>query len=86
MVEYPFFAEEELISLVGSGTRSKAKKGIQRLVAAGLLHWERNCISTDTPRAEAALADSDDYLDALALIVNNNRKIPVLPCAVSSFF
>ena len=86
MVEYPFFAEDELISLVGSGTKTKVKKGIQRLVAAGLLHWERNCISTDTPRAEAALADSDDYLDALALIVNNNRKIPVLPCAVSSFF
>ena len=73
----PTYAEEELISLVGSGTKSKAKKGIQRLVAAGLLQWERNCISTDTLKAEAALADSDDYLDALALIINNKRKIPV---------
>ena len=62
---------------MGSGTISKAKKGIQRLVAAGLLHWERNCISTDTLRAEAELADSNDYLDALALIINNKRKIPV---------
>lgn len=73
----PTYTEEELISLVGSGTKSKVKKGIQRLVAAGLLHWERNCVSTDTLKAEAALADSDDYLDALALIINNNRKIPV---------
>lgn len=73
----PTYTEEELISLVGGGTKSKVKKGVQRLVAAGLLHWERNCISTDTLRAEAALADSDDYLDALALIINNKRKIPV---------
>jgi len=73
----PTYTEEELISLVGSGTKSEVKRGIQRLVAAGLLQWERNCISTDTLKAEAALADSDDYLDALALIINNKRKIPV---------
>ena len=51
----PTYTEEELISLVGSGTRSKVKKGIQRLVAAGLLQWERNCFCTDTLSAEASV-------------------------------
>ena len=73
----PTYTEEELISLVGSGTKSKVKKGIQRLAAAGLLHWERNCISTDTAEAENKLEKSEDWLDALSLVKNNRRKMPV---------
>lgn len=71
----PTYTEEELVTLLGNGTKSKAKKGIQRLVAAGLMQWDRNCISTDTLRAEAALADSEDYIDTVDLI--KNRKVPV---------
>jgi hypothetical protein len=73
----PTYTEEELISLVGSGTKCKVKKSLQRLVTAGLLHWERNCISTDTHRAEAALSECDEWLDSLSLIQNNRRKVPV---------
>lgn len=72
----PTFTEQELITLVGSGTTSKAKKGIQRLTTAGLLNWERNCISTDTLKAEAILAEEDEWLDALDRVKNNRRKVP----------
>jgi len=73
----PTYTEEELISLVGSGTKSKVKKSIQWLIAAGLLQWERNSISTDTLGAENALSECDEWLDALALVQNNRRKVPV---------
>jgi len=54
----------------------KARKGIQRLTTAGLLHWERNCISIDTITAEAALSEEDEWLDAVDLTKNNSRKVP----------
>jgi len=73
----PTFTEGELIGLVGSGTKSKVRKGINRLVTAGLLNWDRNCISTETHRAEATLGETDAWLDSLSLVKNNRRKIPV---------
>jgi len=71
------FTENELIRLVGSGTKSKVKYGIKRLLSCGLLHWDRNCISTETHRAEATLAETDAWIDALSLVKNNRRKVPV---------
>ena len=73
----PTFTEGELVGLVGGGTRSKVRHGIKRLVNTGLLDWNRNCISTDTYRAETTLGDTDEWLDTLSLVKNNRRKVPV---------
>jgi len=72
----PQFTEEELISLLSSGSKSKVKDSIQRLMNAGLLQWERNSIDTDTTKAENRLKESDDWLDAVLQVKNNSRKIP----------
>ncbi len=73
----PTFTEEELIGLLGGGSRSKVRNGIRRLVDAGLLDWDRKHISTDTCGAEAVLAETDEWLDCLSLVKNNLRKVPV---------
>lgn len=73
----PTFSESELISLVSSGDKCKARQGIKRLVKAGLLHWEQNCISANTLKAEMMLAENDDWSVVLSLIQNNRRRVPV---------
>jgi len=73
----PRFTEEELISLLSSGSKSKARHSIQRLMNAGLLLWGRNSVDTDTTKAESKLAESDDWLDAILQVKNNRRNIPV---------
>ena len=73
----PFYSEQELIDLVGSGTAGKAKKGIQRLTNAGLLQWEQNDINTDTSQAESDLHGSEAWHGTLNLVKNNLRKLPL---------
>jgi hypothetical protein len=72
----PTFTEEELISLLSSGSKTKVKNSIRRLMKVGLLQWDRNSIDTDTTKVEEKLEESDDWLDAILQVKNNNRKIP----------
>lgn len=73
----PVYSFDELVALVGTGTRSKAKKAVERLEVAGLLRWDRHDISLDTARAEALLAETSEWSEMLDDVTNNQRKVPV---------